>query len=62
MHNYQSDGSYAIAQMLLAGQQVKLVGFTDPAEALAASLGLGSAAFVRFRPPEFLGDRPTSVR
>jgi hypothetical protein len=34
-------------------------GLADPhrMQALANSLGLGSAAFIRFRPPEFLGDR-----
>jgi pimeloyl-ACP methyl ester carboxylesterase len=37
LHNYQLDGSHAIAQLLLAGQQVKLVHFTDPAEAFATS-------------------------
>ena len=31
-------------------------------QALADSLGLDSAAFVRFRVPEFLGDRPTPPR
>jgi pimeloyl-ACP methyl ester carboxylesterase len=31
-------------------------------QALADSLGLGPAAFVRFRPPEFLGDRAGSSR
>jgi pimeloyl-ACP methyl ester carboxylesterase len=35
LHNYQLDGSHAIAQLLLTGQQVKLVNFTDPAEAFA---------------------------
>jgi hypothetical protein len=35
-------------------------GLADPhrLQALAGSLGLGSSAFVRFRPLEFLGDRP----
>jgi pimeloyl-ACP methyl ester carboxylesterase len=37
LHNYQLDGSHAIAQLLLAGQQVKLVHFTDPAEAFATA-------------------------
>lgn len=37
LHNYQLDGSHAIAQLLLAGEQVKLVRFTDPAEAAATS-------------------------
>jgi homoserine acetyltransferase len=38
-------------------------GRADPhrMQRLADSLGLGSAAFVRFRPPEFLGDRPAPV-
>jgi pimeloyl-ACP methyl ester carboxylesterase len=37
LHNYQLDGSHAIAQLLLAGQQVKLVRFTDPTEAFATA-------------------------
>lgn len=37
LHNYQLDGSYALAQLLLPGQQVKLVDFTDPAEAFATA-------------------------
>lgn len=37
LHNYQLDGSHAIARLLLAGQQVTLVHFTDPAEAFATS-------------------------
>jgi pimeloyl-ACP methyl ester carboxylesterase len=37
LHNYQLDGSHAIARLLLAGQQVKLVRFTDPAEAIATT-------------------------
>jgi pimeloyl-ACP methyl ester carboxylesterase len=37
LHNYQLDGSHAIAQLLLAGQQVKLVHFSDPAEAFATA-------------------------
>lgn len=37
LHNYQLDGSHAIAQLLLAGQPVKLVHFTDAAEAFATS-------------------------
>jgi len=37
LHNYQLDGSHAIAQLLLAGEQVKLVRFTDPAEAAATA-------------------------
>ncbi|MGW4210353.1 alpha/beta hydrolase [Lentzea sp. NPDC004789] len=37
LHNYQLDGSHAIAQLLLAGEQVKLVRFTDAAEAAATS-------------------------
>lgn len=37
LHNYQLDGSHAMAQLLLAGQQVKLVRFTDPAEAFATA-------------------------
>jgi len=37
LHNYQLDGSHALTQLLLAGQQVKLVRFTDPAEASATA-------------------------
>jgi pimeloyl-ACP methyl ester carboxylesterase len=37
LHNYQLDGSHAIAQLLLAGEQVKLVRFTGPEEAAATS-------------------------
>ncbi|GIH11532.1 alpha/beta hydrolase [Rhizocola hellebori] len=37
LHNYQLDGSHAVAQLLLAGQQVKLVRFTDTAEAFATA-------------------------
>lgn len=43
LHNYQLDGSHAIAQLLLAGEQVKLVRFTGPAEA-AATAGRMTAA------------------
>jgi pimeloyl-ACP methyl ester carboxylesterase len=35
LHNYQLDGSHAIAQLLLAGQEVKLVNLSDPGEAFA---------------------------
>ncbi|WP_030465273.1 alpha/beta hydrolase [Lentzea aerocolonigenes] len=37
LHNYQLDGSHALAQLLLPGEQVKLVRFTSPAEAAATS-------------------------
>ncbi|GAA4721564.1 alpha/beta hydrolase [Phytohabitans rumicis] len=37
LHNYQLDGSHAVAQLLLAGEQVKLVRFTDTAEAFATA-------------------------
>ncbi|MCW6006053.1 hypothetical protein K1W54_15910 [Micromonospora sp. CPCC 205371] len=37
LHNYQLDGSHALAQLLLAGEQVKLVHFTDTAEAFATA-------------------------
>jgi hypothetical protein len=37
LHNYQLDGSHAVAQLLLAGQDVKLVGFSDPGEAFATA-------------------------
>jgi pimeloyl-ACP methyl ester carboxylesterase len=37
LHNYQLDGSHAIAQLLLPGQLVKLVNFDDPAQASATA-------------------------
>lgn len=37
LHNYQLDGSHAIARLLLPGQQVKLVNFNDPGEAAATT-------------------------
>lgn len=37
LHNYQLDGSHALAQLLLAGQQVPVVHFTDTAEAFATA-------------------------
>lgn len=37
LHNYQLDGSHAVAALLLAGEQVKLVHYTDPAEAFATA-------------------------
>lgn len=37
LHNYQLDGSHAIAQLLLAGEQVKLVRFSGQAEVAATS-------------------------
>ncbi|NGY64334.1 alpha/beta hydrolase [Lentzea sp. NEAU-D13] len=43
LHNYQLDGSHAIAQLLLAGQQVPLVRFTGPAEAAATSVRMIAA-------------------
>lgn len=43
LHNYQLDGSHAIAQLLLAGEQVKLVRFGDQAE-VAATTGRMIAA------------------
>lgn len=37
LHNYQLDGSHAIAQLLLAGEQVKLVRFASAAEGVATA-------------------------
>jgi pimeloyl-ACP methyl ester carboxylesterase len=37
LHNYQLDGSHALAQLLLAGQDVKLVNFSNIGEAFATS-------------------------
>jgi hypothetical protein len=44
LNNYQLDGEYALAQLLLPGQQVKLVRFTSPADALATAGTLQTAA------------------
>ena len=44
LNNYQLDGEYAVAQLLLAGQPVKLVHFTSAADALATATTLQSAA------------------
>ncbi|GLI00996.1 alpha/beta fold hydrolase [Phytohabitans aurantiacus] len=43
LHNYQLDGSHAIAQLLLTGQPVKLVRFTDPAEVGATASRMTAA-------------------
>jgi len=37
LHNYQLDGSHALARLLLPGNEVKLVDFTDPGEAAATA-------------------------
>lgn len=37
LHNYQLDGSHALAELLMAGQEVKLVDFSDPGEAFVTS-------------------------
>ncbi|MBO0786641.1 MAG: alpha/beta hydrolase [Actinobacteria bacterium] len=44
LNNYQLDGEYALAQLLLPGQQVKLVRFTDAGDALATAATLQAAA------------------
>jgi hypothetical protein len=44
LNNYQLDGEYAMAQLLLAGQQVQLVRFADQNAALATANTLGAAA------------------
>jgi hypothetical protein len=44
LNNYQLDGEYALAQLLLPGQNVPLVDFSSPAEALATAATLTSAA------------------
>jgi hypothetical protein len=44
LNNYQLDGEYAMAQLLLPGQQVKLVRFTGAADALATAATLQAAA------------------
>jgi hypothetical protein len=44
LNNYQLDGEYAIAQLLLPGQHVQLVRFADQNAALATANTLGTAA------------------
>jgi pimeloyl-ACP methyl ester carboxylesterase len=44
LNNYQLDGEYTLAQLLLPGQQVKLVRFTSAADALATAAALQNAA------------------
>jgi pimeloyl-ACP methyl ester carboxylesterase len=44
LNNYQLDGEYALAQLLLPGQQVKLVRFASSTEALATAATLQAAA------------------
>jgi hypothetical protein len=44
LNNYQLDGEYAVAQLLLPGQQVQLVRFADQNAALATANTLGGAA------------------
>jgi pimeloyl-ACP methyl ester carboxylesterase len=44
LNNYQLDGEYALAQLLLPGQQVKLVRFTSALEALGTANTLAKAA------------------
>lgn len=43
LNNYQLDGSYAVARLLLPGQDVQLTGFTTPAEANATVAKLTAA-------------------
>jgi hypothetical protein len=44
LNNYQLDGEYALAQLLLPGQQIQLVRFADAAGALATAGTLQGAA------------------
>jgi hypothetical protein len=44
LNNYQLDGEYALARLLLPGQPVKLVRFTSAADALATAATLQDAA------------------
>lgn len=44
LNEYQLDGEYALAQLLLPGQQVKLVRFTGVNDALATAAALQAAA------------------
>src|SRR5204863_8998728 len=44
LNNYQLDGEYALARLLLPGQQVQLVRFADAAGALATAATLQGAA------------------
>jgi hypothetical protein len=44
LNNYQLDGEYTLAQLLLPGQQVQLVGFANAGAALATASTLENAA------------------
>lgn len=44
LNNYQLDGEYALARLLLPGQQVQLVGFANAGAALATASTLQTAA------------------
>jgi len=44
LNNYQLDGEYALAQLLLPGQQVQLVRFTSASQALGTAATLQGAA------------------
>jgi hypothetical protein len=44
LNEYQLDGEYAMARLLLAGQQVQLVGFANAGDALATAATLQAAA------------------
>ena len=44
LNNYQLAGEYALSQLLLPGQQVQLVRFANPGQALATAGTLGQAA------------------
>ncbi len=44
LNNYQLDGEYALAQLLLPGQQVQLVGFANAGAALTTASTLENAA------------------
>jgi hypothetical protein len=44
LNNYQLDGEYAINQLLAPGQNIKLVGYSSPADGLAAGYALDAIA------------------
>src|SRR5581483_1415453 len=44
LNNYQLDGEYAINQLLAPGQNIKLVGYSNPGDGLAAGYALDAIA------------------
>lgn len=44
LNNYQLDGEYAVSQLLAPGQNIKLVGYSNPGDGLAAGYALDAAA------------------